>query len=199
MGRDGTVALQSASENGRQAIGSLRGLQLALLVFGFGLAGLILGLVGYGLWLGHDRAIATAGNQIASLACVFEQHAGQTIVVVDRALTATAAILGSGTGTEPPFADPVTAQLQQLLGGAPQMLAISGLDRSGSGVHDPRVAVSTGGPSIERHECAQHLDDTGTALHVFLSHAGPGGQSYFAISRRLSDENDVFTGVVVAF
>jgi len=193
------VALHSASGSGRQAIGSLRGLQLALLVFGFGLAGLILGLVGYGLWLGHDRAIVRATEQTASLARVFEQHTVQTLAVVDRTLTAVATIVGNGAGGAPPFADPVTAQLEQLLSGAPQMLAVSFLDRNGTVVQDSRGPDGAQGPGIDRHDFEHHLDDTGSVLHVSLPRQGPGGRAYFTISRRLTDDNDAFAGVVVAY
>jgi len=193
------VALHSASGSGRQAIGSLRGLQLALLVFGFGLAGLILGLVGYGLWLGHDRAIVRATEQTASLARVFEQHTVQTLAVVDRTLTAVATIVGNGAGGAPPFADPVTAQLEQLLSGAPQMLAVSFLDRNGNVVQDSRGPDGAEGPGIDHHDFEHHLDDTGSVLHVSLPRQGPDGRAYFTISRRLTDETDAFAGVVVAY
>ena len=193
------MAGQSASNRGRQAIGSLRGLQLALLVFGFGLAGLILGLVGYGLWLGHDRALATAGNQTSSLARVFEQHTVQTIAVIDRTLTAATKALGTGTGAAPAFSDSVTADLQQLLNGAPQMLAISVLDRDGKVVQDTRGGAIIGGAALDRRDFDRYRKENSGALHVSRPQKDPAGRSYFAISRRLLDENAAFAGVVVAY
>ena len=187
------MAPQSASDRGRQAIGSLRGLQLALLVFGFGLAGLILGLVGYGLWLGHDRALATAGSETSSLARVFEQHTVQTVAVVDRTLTAAATTLRNGPDPAPAFAASVTTDLQQLLSGAPQMLAISVLDRNGDVVQDSRGSAAIDGPHLKRDDFERQLDDRSGTLHVSRPHRDSTGRSYFAISRRLAD------GAVVAY
>ena len=64
---------QAASEGHRQPVGSLRGVQRALVVFGFTLAGMMLGLVGYGLWVAHDRVLAGAAAETARLSRIFEQ------------------------------------------------------------------------------------------------------------------------------
>ena len=80
------VTLQAAPADGRQQAGSLRGLQRALVIFGFAMAGTIIGLVGYGLWVAHDRALASAALETGRLSRVLEQHTAQTVEVIDRAL-----------------------------------------------------------------------------------------------------------------
>ena len=121
--------LQAAPADGRQQAGSLRGLQRALVVFGFVMAGIIIGLVGYGLWIGHDRALAAAALETGRLSRVLEQQTAQTVEVIDRTL-ATAFVTTQGLSS-PPFDPTIAAELRQLLIGAPQMVAISVLDASG--------------------------------------------------------------------
>ena len=80
------MTLQAAPADGRQQAGSLRGLQHALVIFGFAMVGTIIGLVGYGLWVAHDRALASAALETGRLSRVLEQHTAQTVEVIDRAL-----------------------------------------------------------------------------------------------------------------
>ena len=119
--------------------------RVALIVFGFALAGVIVGLVGYGLWIAHDRALAASAQETARLARVFEQHAAQTAVVVDRTLMSARKMMNL-QGAAAPFDPSLTAELQQLLAGAPQMIALSVLDRSGRVVQDSRGAALASAP-----------------------------------------------------
>jgi PAS domain S-box-containing protein len=190
--------LQAASDKHRQPGGSLRGLQQALIVFGFALAGVIVGLVGYGLWIAHDRALAASAQETARLARVFEQHAAQTAVVVDRTLMSARKMMNL-QGAAAPFDPSLTAELQQLLAGAPQMIALSVLDRSGRVVQDSRGAAPASAPFAPT-DIARQLADAGGGLHVSNLVAMEGRQDgVFAFSRRLTAADGSAAGLVIAY
>ncbi len=192
------MPLQAASDKHRQPGGSLRGLQQALIVFGFALAGVIVGLVGYGLWIAHDRALAASAHETARLARVFEQHAAQTAVVVDRTLMSARKMM-TLQGAAAPFDPSLTAELQQLLAGAPQMIALSVLDRSGRVVQDSRGAAPASAPFAPT-DIARQLADAGGGLHVSNLVAIEGHQDgVFAFSRRLTAADGSAAGLVIAY
>jgi hypothetical protein len=147
------VTLQAAPADGRQQAGSLRGLQRALVVFGFAMAGVIIGLVGYGLWVGHDRALTSAAIETGRLSRVLEQQTAQTVEVIDRTL-ATAFVTTQGLSS-PPFDPTVSARLRQLLIGAPQMVAISVLDASGRVIQDSRADQAAASTPLTQAEYAR--------------------------------------------
>ena len=127
---------QAASDGNRQPVGSLRGLQRRLILFGLWLAGLIVALVGYSLWVGHDRALATAVRETDRLAGVLEQHAAQTAQVIDRALAATATLMDAPGAGVSPFQPAITSELARLLKNAPQMTGLTVYDVNGRAIQD---------------------------------------------------------------
>ncbi|MGE0120498.1 MAG: response regulator [Dongiaceae bacterium] len=188
---------QAASDKHRQPGGSLRGLQQALIVFGFALAGVIVGLVGYGLWIAHDRALAASAHETARLARVFEQHAAQTAVVVDRTLMSARKTMNLQSAAAP-FDPSLTAELQQLLAGAPQMIALSVLDRTGRVVQDSRGAAPAAAPFAPT-DIARQLADTSGGLHVSNLVAMDGKDGVFAFSRRFTAADGSAAGLVIAY
>jgi len=194
------VTLQAAPADGRQQAGSLRGLRRALVVFGFAMAGTIIGLVGYGLWVAHDRALASAALETGRLARVFEQHTAQTVEVIDRTLSAAAAYTQTQAPAAPPFDRTVAAQLRQLLTGAPQMVAIGVLDRSGQVVQDSREEAASALALLAPADIESQLADTSGALRVsgLLAIAGEP-TPVFAISRRIVLADGESAGLVVAY
>ena len=194
------VTLQAAPADGRQQAGSLRGLQRALVVFGFVMAGTIIGLVAYGLWVAHDRALASAALETGRLSRVFEQHTAQTVEVIDRTLSAAAAYVKTRAPTAPPFDQTIAAELRQLLTGAPQMVAISVLDPSGQVVQDSREDAASQIAPPARPAIARQLADTSGALQVSELLATAGSQKQvFAISRRIATAGGETAGLVVAY
>ncbi len=194
------VTLQAAPADGRQQAGSLRGLQRALVVFGFAMAGTIIGLIGYGLWVAHDRALASAALETGRLSRVFEQHTAQTVEVIDRTLSAAVTYVKTQAPTAPPFDRTVATELRQLLIGAPQMVAISVLDRSGQVVQDSREKAASTIAPLARADIERQLADTSGALQVsgLLAIAGEPKQ-VFAVSRRIAVAGGESAGLVVAY
>jgi two-component system, sensor histidine kinase and response regulator len=194
------VPQQAASEGHRQPVGSLRGVQQALIIFGFALAGVIVGLVGYGLWVAHDRVLAGAAVETARLSRIFEQHAAQTAEVVDRTLASAARTIrvrGSDIG---PLDPSVSAELSRLLAGAPQMIAISVLDRAGRVVQDSRPGAGLAALPIARADIERQLADDSGDLHVASLFAMDGRKDgAFAFSRRLMGADGHPGGVIVAY
>jgi PAS domain S-box-containing protein len=194
------VTLQAAPADGRQQAGSLRGLQRALLVFGFAMAGTIIGLVGYGLWIAHDRALASAATESGRLARVLEQHTAQTVEVIDRTL-ATAFVAAQGLSS-PPFDPTVSAELRQLLIGAPQMVAISVLDASGRVIqdsHEDQAAASASTPLTAADLERQRADRSGALQVSGLLKIGTEQKDVFAVSRPLTNATGEPAGFVVAY
>jgi PAS domain S-box-containing protein len=194
------VPQQAASDAYRQPVGSLRGVQRALIVFGFALAGVIVGLVGYGLWVAHDRVLAAATGETARLSRVFEQHAAQATEVVDRTLASAARTIrvrGSDIGSLDPY---VSAELSQLLAGAPQMIAISVLDRAGRVVQDSRSGAGATALPMARADIERQLADDSGDLHISGLFAMDGRRDgAFAFSRRLLGADGGPGGVIVAY
>ncbi len=194
------MTLQAAPADGRQQAGSLRGLQRALVVFGFVMAGTIIGLVGYGLWVAHDRALASAALETGRLSRVFEQHTAQTVEVIDRTLSAAAAYVKTRAPTAPPFDPTIAAELRRLLTGAPQMVAISVLDPGGQVVQDSREDAASRIAPPARPAIERQLADTSGALQVSDLLATAGGQNQvFAVSRRIAKAGGESAGFVVAY
>jgi PAS domain S-box-containing protein len=192
------VTLQAAPADGRQQAGSLRGLQHALVIFGFAMAGTIIGLVGYGLWVAHDRALASAALETGRLARVLEQHTAQTVEVIDRTL-ATAFVTTQGHSS-PPFDPTVAAELRQLLIGAPQMVAISVLDGSGRVIQDSREDQATASTPLTQAEFErQRADRSGTLQVSGLLRIGAEPRAVFAVSRPLTTVDGEPAGLVVAY
>ncbi|MGH6926766.1 MAG: hypothetical protein ACREEV_00505, partial [Dongiaceae bacterium] len=191
---------QAASEAHRQPVGSLRGVQQALIVFGFALAGVIVGLVGYGLWVAHDRVLAGAVVETARLSRIFEQHAAQTAEVVDRTFASAARTIrvrGSDIGPLDPY---VSAELSRLLSGAPQMIAISVLDRAGRVVQDSRPGAGAAALPMARADIERQLADDSGDLHVSGLFPMDGRRDgAFALSRRLMGADGGPGGVIVAY
>src|SRR5262245_33895273 len=158
------VVLNAAPAEYGPQTGSLRGLQRALVVFGFVMAGTIIGLVGYGLWVAHDRALAAAALETGRLSRAFEQHTAQTVEVIDRTLSAAVAYMKSQPSPTPPFDPTVTAELRKLLTGAPQMVGISVLDRTGQVVQDSRTDASSASAPLSRAEIERRLADASGVL-----------------------------------
>jgi PAS domain S-box-containing protein len=192
------VPLQAASEAHRQPVGSLRGVQRALIVFGFALAGVILGLVAYSLWVAHDRVLAAAAIETARLSRVLEQHTAQTAEVVDRTLSSAGKTLNAqGYGTLP-FDPTISGEFRQLLTGAPQMIAISILDRAGRIVQDSRAREAAMTLPFARADIDRQLADAGGTLHLSpLLAMEDRRDGVFAFSRRLT-ANGAPAGLAVA-
>jgi PAS domain S-box-containing protein len=194
------VPQKAASDGHRQPVGSLRGVQRALVVFGFALASVIVGLVGYGLWVAHDRVLAGAVIETARLSRIFEQHAAQTAEVVDRTLRSAARTMRLRGGDTAPFDSAVAAELGQLLSGAPQMIAISVLDRAGRVVQDSRSGAGAAALPLARADIERQLADDSGDLHVSGLFAMDGCKDgAFAFSRRLMGADGNPGGVVVAY
>ncbi|HUL09981.1 MAG TPA: response regulator [Candidatus Acidoferrum sp.] len=192
------MTLQTAPADGRQQAGSLRGLQRALVVFGFAMAGTIIGLVGYGLWVAHDRALAAAAMETGRLARVLEQHTAQTAEVIDRAL-ATAYVKTRGLSSAP-FDPAVTADLRELLIGAPQMVAISVVDADGRVVQDSRADQGGASAPPEPAELAQQSGSGRDSLQVSrLLRIGADPKEVFAISRPVTAIDGSLAGRIVAY
>jgi PAS domain S-box-containing protein len=192
------VTLQAAPADGRQQAGSLRGLQRALVVFGFAMAVTIVGLVGYGLWVAHDRALGSAALETGRLARVLEQHTAQTVQVIDRAL-ATAFVTTQGLSS-PPFDPTIAAELRQLLIGAPQIVAISVLDASGRVVQDSRGAQAAAETTLTPAELTRQVADESGALQISgLLRIEAEQRDVFAVSRPLTTVNGTAAGFVVAY
>ena len=193
------MTLQAVPADGRQQAGSLRGLQRALVIFGFAMAGTIIGLVGYGLWVGHDRALASAAFETGRLSRVLEQQTAQAVEVIDRTL-ATAFVTTQGLSS-PPFDPAVTAELRQLLIGAPQMVAISVLDGSGRVIQDSRedqqLAAST--PLAQAELDRLRADRSGALQISGLLRIGAEPKDVFAVSRQLQTLGGKPAGLVVAY
>jgi signal transduction histidine kinase/DNA-binding response OmpR family regulator len=193
------VAPRAASETDRQPVGSLRGLRQALIVFGFALAAAIVALVAYGLWVAHERALAAAARESDRLARILEQHTAQTAQVIDRTLSAVAALMEKAA--DPPAFDPaITDELAQLLNNAPQMVALRVVDAGGSVVQDslaqptraqtplatPDLGASTAGPA-------------GPLLISPLPAAGNDAATQFTITRRIVTADGRGSGFAVAY
>jgi len=192
------VTLQAAPADGRQQAGSLRGLQRALLVFGFAMAGTIIGLVGYGLWVAHDRALASAATETGRLARVLEQHTAQTAQVIDRTL-ATAFVTAQGSSSAP-FDPTIAAELRQLLIGAPQIVALSVLDAGGRVVQDSRADQAAAGTPLTPDELNRQAADRSGALQVSgLLRLAAEQQDVFAVSRPLTTVDGRPAGFVIAY
>src|SRR5882724_2544035 len=192
------VTLQAAPADGRQQAGSLRGLQRALVVFGFAMAGTIIGLVGYGLWVGHDRALASAAIETGRLSRVLEQQTAQTVEVIDRTL-ATAFVTTQGLSS-PPFDPTVAAELRQLLIGAPQMVAISVLDARGRVIQDSRADQVAASTPLTQAEIGRLRADRSGALQVSgLLRIEAEAKDVFAVSRPLTTVDGKPAGLVVTY
>jgi PAS domain S-box-containing protein len=192
------VTLQAAPADGRQQAGSLRGLQRALVVFGFAMAATIIGLVGYGLWVAHDRALASAALETGRLSRVLEQHTAQTVEVIDRAL-ATAYVKTRGLSS-PPFDPTVAAELRQLLIGAPQIVAISVLDASGRVIQDSREDRAAASAPLTQADRERQRADGRDALQVSGPlRIGVEPKDVFAISHPLTTVDGEPAGLVVAY
>src|SRR5215470_7307961 len=192
------VTLQAAPADGRQQAGSLRGLQRALVIFGFAMAATIIGLVGYGLWVGHDRALGAAAIESGRLARVLEQQTAQTVEVIDRTL-ATAFVTTQGLSS-PPFDPTVAAELRKLLVGAPQMVAISVLDASGHVVQDSRTAQEVASTPLSPADLELLRAGDGNTLQI----SGPvkietEPRDVFAVSRPLMTIDGKPAGLLVAY
>jgi PAS domain S-box-containing protein len=193
------VPQKTASEGHRQPVGSLRGVQRALVVFGFALAGVIVGLVGYGLWVAHDRILTGAAVETARLSRIFEQHAAQTAEVVDRTLASAARTMKVQAYATDPFDPYLSAELRQLLAGAPQMIAISVLDPTGRIVQDSRRGAAVTALPLVPADIERHLADASGRLHVSNLFAMDGrSDGAFAFSRRLTSADGVPVGLIVA-
>ncbi|MGH6961489.1 MAG: ATP-binding protein, partial [Dongiaceae bacterium] len=192
------MTLQAAPADGRQQAGSLRGLQRALVVFGFAMAGTIIGLVGYGLWVAHDRALAAAAMESGRLSRVLEQHTAQTVEVIDRAL-ATAYVKTRGLSS-PPFDPAVAAELRQLLIGAPQIVAISVLDANGRVIQDSRTDRAAASAPLTQADLERQRADGRDALQVSgLLRIGVEPKDVFAVSHPLTTLDGEPAGLVVAY
>jgi PAS domain S-box-containing protein len=192
------VTLQAAPADGRQQAGSLRGLQRALVVFGFAMAGIIIGLVGYGLWVGHDRALGAAAIETGRLSRVLEQQTAQTVEVIDRTL-ATAFVTTQGISSAP-FDPAVAGQLRQLLIGAPQMVAISVLDASGRVIQDSRADQAAASTPLTQVEIERLRADRSGALQISgLLRIEAAPKDVFAVSRTLTTVAGKPAGLVVAY
>ncbi len=194
------MSLLAASATHRQPIGSLHGLQRALIVFGFTVAGVIVALVGYSLWISHDRILAASASDTVRLARVIEQYTAQTAEVIARTLSSAGKTM-SGTGFTAPRFDPaLSAKLRQLLTGAPQILAVSVLDRAGRIVQDSRPDRAATMLPLARTEIDRQLADASEQLHVSASVAMEGhANGVFAFSRRLTMGGGEAAGLVVAY
>jgi len=192
--------LQAASDAHRQPVGSLRSVQRALIVFGFALAGVIVGLVAYGLWVAHDRVLAAAAVETARLSLVFEQHTAQTAEVVDRTLASAGKTANAqGPGTRP-FHPTIAAEFRQLLTGAPQMIAISVLDSTGRVVQDSRAGGTATTLPLARADIDRQLADASGRLHLSTLFAMDGrNEGVFAFSRRLTAADGTPAGLIVAY
>jgi PAS domain S-box-containing protein len=192
------VTLQAAPADGRQQAGSLRGLQRALVGFGFAMAVTIIGLVGYGLWIAHDRALASAALETGRLARVLEQHTAQTVEVIDRAL-ATAFVKTQGLSSAP-FDPTVAAELRQLLIGAPQMVAISVLDASGRVIQDSREDQAAASTPLTLADLEGQRTGGRDGLQVSrLLRIGAESKGVFAVSHPLTTVAGEPAGFVVAY
>ena len=191
------VTLQAAPTDGRQQAGSLRGLQRALVIFGFAMAGTIIGLVGYGLWVAHDRALAAAAMESGRLARVLEQHTAQTVEVIDRTL-ATAFVTTQGHSSAP-FDPTIAGELRQLLIGAPQVVAISVLDASGRVIQDSREDQAAATPLTPAELERQRTDSSGALQVSGLLRIGAEPRDVFAVSRSLTTVDGKPAGFVVAY
>ncbi len=191
------MAFSLASNSDRQTLGGPSGLRRGLIAFGFGLAIVILGLVGYGLWLGRDRALANAAEQTASLARVLEQHTGQTVAVVDRTLAAVPQFLAD-PARRTPFDPTITATLQRLIADAPQMRALSILDAAGQPVQDSRGPVAEAQQLTAAAAMARPAHGA-DRLYIATPTRDPadGGWS-FTISRVLTGPDQRIVGAAVA-
>ncbi|MGH6959739.1 MAG: hypothetical protein ACREE7_04580, partial [Dongiaceae bacterium] len=158
------MAFSLGPDSDRQTIGATSGLRRGLIAFGFGLALVILGLVGYGLWLGRDRALVNAAEQTTSLARVLEQHTSQTIAVVDRTLAAVPQFLADPT-SRAPFDPTITAALQRLIADTPQMRALSIVDATGRLVQDTRGPVAAV-PDVAGHDAVARRPAGDDPLHI---------------------------------
>src|SRR5262249_1716606 len=166
---------------------------------GFVMAGTIIGLVGYGLWVAHDRALAAAALETGRLSRAFEQHTAQTVEVIDRTLSAAAAYIKSQPTPPPPFDRTIASELPPLLTGAPQMVGIRVLDRTGKVVQDSRPDVTSAPAPLFRAEIERRLADASGALQVSgLLTIADGPQQVFAISRRIASGGEA-TGLVIAY
>ena len=191
---------QAASEGHRQPVGSLRGVQRALVVFGFTLAGMMLGLVGYGLWVAHDRVLAGAAAETARLSRIFEQHAAQTAEVVDRTLASAARTMTVQAYATDPFDPYLAAELRQLLAGAPQMVAVSVVDRTGRVVQDSRPIAAITPLPLTPMDIERQLADASGSLQVSNLFAMDGrNDGAFAFSRRLTSADGAAVGLIVAY
>jgi PAS domain S-box-containing protein len=164
------------------------------------LALVLVAFVGFGIWRGHDEAIADAGKDTQNLARVIAAHARQEIEAVDLNLASTETVFRNW-----PSGKAITgAQMDWLLRGRlklmPNVRILTLTDRNGVVLHSVgETAPAPGALRADREYFTWGRDHGERALHISAPvFSRSANMMTIPLSRRLSAADGSFEGVLFA-
>jgi diguanylate cyclase (GGDEF)-like protein len=147
----------------------------------------------------YREAVASAKTDALNLSAILAEHAAVTFEDIDRVLFEAQAIRNESLSGKYADTGAANTALRQLVKSSSILVAVGWTDASGAVVaHSYDRAPPRGNISDMPHFIAQR-DGAGTELFVAPPYRSAGGDKWFsAVSRRLSNPDGSFAGVVTA-
>ena len=173
-------------------------LPVTLLLFTASLA-VPAGLFGFMAWQSHEEARADASSRVEQTTGILHEHALKVFEINAGALERTARhVAASRDRGAPHYPGRLHDFLAEVEQSSPSIQSLWVFGADGAGIATSRAVPPPRGAMVPlREDFPQHRVQTGSSYFVSApSAASPGGQSQFALMRRLHDADGAFLGVV---